>query len=161
MTSTGQTLAATFAGNLWVIKRQVDGLTHDDSLVQPSYGGNCLNWVLGHIIVGRNRALALLQREPVWGEAESVVYETGSEPLTSSAAALPLETLLEKLDRSQELLAAILQDAPMEALTARIEFRGQERSVAEAIAGLAWHETYHSGQTEILRQVAGKADRVI
>ena len=31
--------------------KQVDGLSHADSLLQPQPGGNCLNWVMGHLVV--------------------------------------------------------------------------------------------------------------
>ena len=31
----------------------VKGLSHEDSLVQPPAGGNCLNWVAAHIVASR------------------------------------------------------------------------------------------------------------
>ena len=65
--SQGNSIANTFDANLWIIKRQTDGLSNADSLMQPTFRANCLNWVLGHIVVGRNRALVLLGLEPVWG----------------------------------------------------------------------------------------------
>jgi hypothetical protein len=33
--------------------------------------------------------------------------------------------------------------------------------LGDEIEGLAWHETYHLGQLELLRQLAGKNDQVI
>jgi hypothetical protein len=33
--------------------------------------------------------------------------------------------------------------------------------VFERIEGLHWHETYHTGQLEILRQLAGTNDRIV
>jgi hypothetical protein len=65
--------------NYDVIKRQVDGLSHQDSLLQPPFRGGCLNWILGYIL----------------------------------------------------------------------------------IAFMYFHETYHTGQTELLRQLAGTDDKVI
>ena len=44
----------------YVVKQQVDDLTHEDSLLQPPFRGNCLNWVLGHIVVHRDKALVTL-----------------------------------------------------------------------------------------------------
>lgn len=49
-----------------VIRRQTAGLTHEDSLLQPSHGGNCLNWVVGHITIARANILALLGEQPAW-----------------------------------------------------------------------------------------------
>ena len=50
-------LANGFESNTWVILKQVEGLTHEDSLIQPPFRGNCLNWVLGHIADNRNTML--------------------------------------------------------------------------------------------------------
>ena len=33
-----------------VVKRNLEGLTHEESLVQPQPGGNCLNWIVGHLV---------------------------------------------------------------------------------------------------------------
>ncbi|MEA3336961.1 MAG: DinB family protein [Chloroflexota bacterium] len=156
-----QDLTGTLGANLWVIQRQVDGLTDEDSYLQPPFSGNCLNWVLGHIVVGRNRMLVLLEQEPLWGDAETALYQTGSEPIVVGGGALSLATLLETLERSQELIAVSLGQASEAQLAEIVPFRGRESSISDAIAGLAWHETYHTGQTELLRQLAGKNDKVI
>jgi hypothetical protein len=155
------TLIQSFAVTQRIIKLQTDGLSHEDSVLQPPFRANCLNWVLGHIIVGRNTALKLLGQPPVWGEEESLRYETGSEPITSSAQALPLEELLKDLDRTQERITAGLNLVSPEDLGASVQFRGSERTLGQALDGLHWHETYHTGQLELLRQLAGKDDALI
>jgi len=33
-----------------IVAMNVDGITQKESLVQPQPAGNCLNWVLGHLI---------------------------------------------------------------------------------------------------------------
>jgi hypothetical protein len=48
-----------------------------------------------------------------------------------------------------------------EELAQLTEFQGSERAVGQALAGLHWHETYHTGQLELLRQLAGKNDAII
>ena len=159
--SQGNTIASTFDANLWIIKRQTDGLSNADSLLRPSFRANCLNWVLGHIVVGRNRALVLLGLEPVWGDDERQVYETGSAPLLDESVAVPLDRLLVLLDLAQERLTETLTAASDAALHAPVHFRGRDQALGEALAGLAWHETYHTGQTELLRQLSGIDDKVI
>jgi hypothetical protein len=42
-----------------------------------------------------------------------------------------------------------------------VDFRGREVSLEKAVAGLHWHETYHVGQLELLRQLAGTDDAII
>lgn len=159
--SQGTTIANTFGANLWIIRRQTEGLSNADSLLRPSFRANCLNWVLGHIVVGRNRALVLLGLEPVWGDDERSVYETGSAPLLDEPEAVPLERLLVLLDLAQERLAETLNAAGDAVLQTPVHFRGRDQALGEAIAGLAWHETYHTGQTELLRQLSGVDDKVI
>jgi uncharacterized damage-inducible protein DinB len=156
-----ETLIQSFALTQRIIKLQTGGLSHEDSILQPPFRANCLNWVLGHIIVGRETALKLLGQTPVWGEEEVSRYVTGSEPITGHERALPLERLLGDLDRSQQRIAAALEQATPEHLAALVESRGSERPLGQALAGLHWHETYHTGQLELLRQLAGKDDAII
>ena len=95
-------LAEAFARNVSLIKLQADGLTHEDSLLQPSLQGNCLNWVIGHILVNRDRVLEVLGEPPLVG-AEGALYKRGSETLAASdEGILPLDELLTRLDRAQE-----------------------------------------------------------
>ncbi|MCP4538817.1 MAG: DinB family protein [Chloroflexi bacterium] len=150
-----------FNVNAWVLKKQTDGLTHEDSLLQLPFRGNCLNWVLGHIVAGRNSILGLLGDSPIWGEEEQAPYRRGSEPITCDKNVHSLEELLNDFHRSQTLLVAALEHIPQEKLEKIIEtFRG-EKSLGDHVAFLQWHEAYHIGQLELLRQLAGKDDAVV
>jgi hypothetical protein len=156
-----QTLAQSFWLTHHIIKLQTDGLSHADSVLQPPFRGNCLNWAVGHIIQGRDSVLALLGETPFLNVAEAARYGTGSEPITNAEQALPLEDLLEALDRSQERITARLEHTSPDELEGSVHFRGREQTLAQAIAGLHWHETYHTGQLELLRQLAGTNDTII
>lgn len=151
-----------FALNLSLIRRQCEGLTHADSLLQPPFRGNCMNWVLGHILINRNRVLQILQAEPTLTEAQSARYESGSDPITEdSDALLPLNELLEKLELSQKHIAIGLDGADESDLAIEIESGGRMMSKGQRIFGLYFHDTYHTGQTELLRQLAGKDDKIV
>ena len=150
-------LAQQFAITHRVIHMQTAGLTHDDSLLQPPFRGNCLNWVLGHIVATRDRALTLLNEQPVWGEAEATLYKRGSSPITSGDQALAFERILSDLDCSQERLMSGLRRASAQDMSVTMG----EETVGELLAGLHFHESYHTGQTELLRQLAGKNDAII
>jgi uncharacterized damage-inducible protein DinB len=141
-----------------LIKMQLDGLTHADSLLQLPFRGNCLNWVLGHIVGNRNTALTRLGRERVWPEEDEARYCRGSEAIVESGQALPLEELLQALDETQEGILAALQGIDEAELDEVVD---DKRTLGESLAWLHWHETYHVGQLEILRQLAGKDDVVI
>ena len=53
-------LKTQFGITAYVVDKNVEGFSHDDSLKQPAPGGNCANWVLGHMVKARNGALALV-----------------------------------------------------------------------------------------------------
>jgi DinB superfamily len=152
-----ETLAQYYGLTYRVIKRQLDGVTHEESLVQPPFRGNCLNWVLGHIIVSRAEALGILEEAPPWSEADAARYRRNSDPITDGEQALPLSQLLTLLEDSQNRILAGLARATPELLEAKLD----EDSRAEHITFSIWHETYHVGQLELLRQVSGKNDKVI
>jgi hypothetical protein len=155
---TAESLNQSFGLIQRIIGMQTDGLTHEDSLLQLPFRGNCLNWVLGHILVGRNQALELLGGSPVLEADEVAFYDTDSEPVTEGAQVLSLERLLADLRLSQERITVALEGADLEKLVVLNE---REMELGQMLAGLHWHETYHIGQLEILRQLAGKNDKVI
>ena len=151
-----------FALNISIIQKQCNGLTHEDSLLQPSFRGNCLNWVLGHILVGRDRVLRLLGEEPTLNEKVYARYETDSDPIIEDEKhILSLIDLLGLLQTSQDRITAGMQRVSTEALANASTTENSTKTVGDQIFGLYFHETYHTGQTEFLRQLAGKNDKVI
>ncbi len=144
----------------WIMVKQTDGLTHADSLLQLPFRSNCLNWVLGHIIVYRDKVLEMLGERPILSESEMDLYQRESAPITAEESAVPLERLLLVLEQSQDLIVAALKEVPADRLAASAD-EANQRTVGERIEFLQWHETYHVGQLEILRQLAGKDDAII
>jgi hypothetical protein len=124
------------------------------------FRANCLNWVLGHIIVYRDRALDVLGERSLLTEIESEIYEQGGEPVVDGAQAVKLERLLSVLDQQQERLVTALKDIDSGRL-GEIGDEEPQRTVGDRVEFLQWHETYHVGQLEILRQLAGKDDAII
>ena len=37
-----------------VININLEGITQEESLLSPEPGGNCINWVLGHMLISRD-----------------------------------------------------------------------------------------------------------
>jgi uncharacterized damage-inducible protein DinB len=154
-------LAKAFALNLNLIRMHTKDLTHKDSLLQPPFRGNCMNWVLGHIAVNRNRVLQLLGEEMILTEDEAARYEAGSEPIIrQEEGVLSLVMLLAALERAQKDIEAGMQRVTPEELASNIEIGQQSMSVGQRLFGLYFHETYHTGQTELLRQLASTEDKV-
>ena len=151
-------LAAGFEGNLSVIRLQCQDIPHADSLTQPTYNGNCLNWVIGHIVAERNRIHALLDLPPVWEDAIAARYRRGSAPVTTDGPDIvPLDDMLAALDQSTAAVAKSLRKRTL----ADMNERASDQTLGHALLVLYWHESYHTGQTEILRQVSGKNDALI
>lgn len=95
-------------------------------------------------------------------EASGVRYKRGSEPLTEAdAGTLQLEELLQWLDRTQERIAAALSKMDEAALAREFTSGDRKTTVGQRAFFLYFHETYHVGQTEVFRQLAGKDDKII
>ena len=140
----------------------LEGFTHDDALAQPAGGGNCVNWIVGHVVVHRNHMLRALGEEPVWGADADARYDRGSPPVTGSDGALPLETLLEALRSSRERLLAALDAGGDERLAAVPDAAGGSATgpVGRRLALLMVHEGYHVGQVATLRRLSGRAGAI-
>jgi hypothetical protein len=151
-------LTRSFARNTYVIERLTEGLTHADSLLVPAFGGNGVNWLLGHILVSRGALLTLLGAAPLWDTATAARYRTGSDPLTDPAdpGILPLERLLADMVASGEAIAAALGGKTADDL--QVEVDGSP--LGETLLGLSFHEAYHLGQLEPLRRLAGHTEKV-
>lgn len=149
-------LIDSFQTTYWLMGKFAEGLTHADSIAQPPFKSNSFNWVLGHILVSRDRVLGLLNLESVLKDFELDLYETGSDPIAGETA-VSLEKLLLALDASQAKIVEGLTTAPPE-LLAETADEQRNQSIADKIAGLHWHETYHVGQLEILRQVSSERE---
>ena len=151
-------LAGLFKRNALIIQEQTRGLTHDDSLAQAPRA-NCLNWVLGHIADYRDEVLTMLGEAPLLGEAGDR-YQKGSESVTvDQPGVLSLERLLDVLAEGQERIGLVLATLSEQALRERPADE-ETLNLLECLHLVCWHETYHVGQTELLRALAGKTGPV-
>ncbi|MCY4106927.1 MAG: DinB family protein [Chloroflexi bacterium] len=144
----------------FVVNAQLDGLTHEDCLLQLPFRGNCANWVLGHIISSRSSMIQRITGESYWDDDVNSLYKFNSEPITDGENALHLDHLLEHLQNSAEALKSAIQGASHEQLET-IWNEERQSSVLDFLLFMTWHEGYHAGQFEYLRQLAGKNDKVI
>ena len=137
-----------------IIKRKTEGLTQADSMQQLPFPGNCMNWNLGHILVYRMQYLGVIDGVSKPDPEEFAIYGAGSEPLTDSDKAIPLETLLARLDEASAMVVSALEKMPPEKLAA-IYDADQGATVDDRLQFyLIFHESYHAGQLEILQELA-------
>ena len=154
-------LAKAFNRNTAIIGMQIAGLSHEDSLLQTPYKINCLNWTVGHILVNRERTIATAGGEPLFGDTLDR-YRRESEPIIEDGpGVLPLDELAAGILASQERIEELLNEMGDEAFSAEEDLDGRMVSVARRLHFDYFHDTYHTGQTELLRQVAGTNDAII
>jgi len=154
-----KTLGMLFEFTFNVARANVEGFSHEDSLRQPP-AGNCLNWLLGHIVATRQHALALLGVPTVWSKEETARYARGGKPvLGEGPGVLPFERILADHERTQELLRAAWKDLDADRLSAPMPADRNPfhlDTVGDMMATFTFHESYHAGQCGVLRRVLGK-----
>ncbi len=153
----GPTLTKLFEINLHAIRANAEGITDTEALIQPEPGGNCMNWIIGHILASREGMLRLLGEPTVLSPEMAERYKRGSAPVTKASAAkgdgMPFSKLMETLTTSQERLLHGIAKADEAKWSETVPNFGTAR---EAVHFLHFHEAYHAGQIAILRRMAGK-----
>ncbi len=146
----------------FVLINNTKDVTHEESLIQPQPGGNCMNWVVGHILVARNQLLSVLGRETVWDDSIGLPYKRGSKAILGDDPSLRrFETLVQDLtltyERIQPALASC-DEGRMDEASPFSPTNNAEETWGSLLAGLLFHESYHAGQTGLLRRAAGKTE---
>jgi hypothetical protein len=142
-----------------VVRMNLDGVTHEESLVQPHPGGNCLNWVVGHLTCIYNNSLPLVGQENVVPPESLARYDRGSPPITDPAEARDLAELMATWDRVADRFDAGLAAFSPEVLDQPAPFSpgdDPDETVRSLMSTILFHQAYHAGQTGILRRAAGK-----
>jgi hypothetical protein len=145
-----------------LIKNQAAGLSQAETLIQPQPSGNCMNWVLGHILESQITMLTVLGGNSPVDPAGLVIYKRESEPITAERPeVLPVETLLSGLDAVHAALAARLAEMVPQDFEREIQQGERRFSVGWRFLFLHFHYTYHLGQLELLRQMAGHSEKIV
>ncbi len=145
-----------------IMRQQTADLSHADSLLQPQPGGNCLNWVMGHLAVNLVEILGVLDEKLPQNLPDLTRYHIGSDPIRGEEeGVLSLQQLIDtytELNNKVVNRLEIMSDADFEE---EIEFwQGKKRRGYVAFFYF-FHHTYHLGQLEYLINLAGKTEKVI
>jgi hypothetical protein len=153
-----QTLTIQFGYTEFVFTANLKGLSEDDGLKQPVPGGNCLNWVAGHIAGSRGSSLELLGLERPFAKDKYARYERGSDAVVIGEGTVPLAEIMEDFLALGDGLRIGLAGLTRERLGEKSAFspaNNPEETVGSLLVGLAFHESYHCGQLGVLRRMAG------
>jgi len=132
----------------------LDGLTQEQSLMHPSPGGNCANWILGHLTNVQNGVMGLIGEKPVWESGQ--LTRAGFDPISGAANAIEWNTMRERFLGSKDRCLAAISGLSDRALAESVPHPfGGTTSRAELLHLLAFHQTYHVGQLALSRRIAG------
>lgn len=139
-----------FADSYSSIKQNVKDVTHSESIWQPPFGGNSINWIMGHLVVSRCNFLMLLDVPSIWSMDQCLRFIPGSAPVTGDGDSLPFDSLTADFEKTQEHLIHALNQSTLEDLQ---QIKG-DRTVAESLLYYQSHEAEHAGYLELLCRLA-------
>ena len=156
-TALAETLAVQFNMNLWIAKKNLEGITNEESLIRAVPTGNHINWLTGHIVAVRCALLPALRQEPVWNEETLGLYRHGSSGAVDTDY-LPFEEVVSAFYATQQRILDGIASLTEEDLAKPAPFSpgGGQDTFASLLTKSTVHEGYHLGQTGILRRVIGK-----
>jgi len=130
------------------------GLTQEQSLARPSHGGNCANWILGHLTNVQNGVMQLLGEKPVW-ESEQL-SRASFEPIRTSSEAIEWNTMRDRFLGSRDRCLAGIARVSEAAMAETVPHPfGGSTTRGELLNLLAFHQAYHTGQLGLARRFAG------
>lgn len=154
-----KTIAYQFGLCSYVLEKNVAGVSHEESLINPQPGGSCLNWVLGHLTRWRNRALGLFGQRPMFPNEEFDAYDDNGGKPFGPETAIQFDELKRRFKALQEPLVNGLDGMSPQAMDRPAPFSptgNPNETVGTLLASFAFHEAYHVGQTGILRRIVGR-----
>jgi hypothetical protein len=133
----------------------LQGVTHEESLVAAAPGGNPMNWVLGHILANRSFVLTLLGGQAIWSEDDGYCYAEKGAWTDPATQARPWNSLLADFETTQERIREGLARVTPEFLADK-HAPDARRPRGMQLHFMQFHEAYHVGQLGLLRRVIGK-----
>lgn len=141
----------------------VQDISDADSLLQPQPAGNCMNWILGHLLAIYSKTLPMFGAQAVIGMDRLKRYDRGSLPITDSNEAIPFAELVSAWNETCNRVEAGLSRLPDDMLlqpVADSPTGNPKETVHSLLFTVMFHQAYHSGQLGVLRRVAGKGGAI-
>lgn len=138
------------------IRRNLDQISHEDSIRKSGEGINTINWMLGHILINRADLLGLFGATPAEQMTGLVKYRN-TETLQDEDV-VEFDTLSQLLKESQVQMEECIDSLSEESLQ---NPAGDSSKTLGVIAQTYfYHEGYHSGQIGLHRRLIGKPGRI-
>ena len=151
LTPKAQSLYEKYQFHNRIMHHFVDGVSHEESVLQLPFEHNCMNWILGHIVTNRSHVLETVGADHGWQDEVRALYHQDTQPVSEETPSIKFDGLIAYLDESVELLETALENVSEEWLDENFtNYRG-EKTRYEHIDSFHWHESFHLGQLEILK----------
>lgn len=149
--------------NTEIIKMQTAGLSMEDMLLQPTDGGNCMLWVLGHLTDNLRGILRVVDEPSPALDLDLSPFLRGSPPVAGFDPSLPTpEQILGAYDSLHQLIVHRFQRLDEMYFAEELElFPGSIATRGWWAYFFSFHHSYHIGQLELLRNLAGHHEKLI
>ena len=122
--------------------RNLDGISHEESLQQFGNGSNSVNWLVRHLVATRQRVIS-----QCGGTADG-------PPNPDTELSLLKDLLVSTCERQREILCQI-DDERLDG-PAPFSPSGAPMGMADLLYRVTFHEAYHVGQIGLARRLLGK-----
>jgi DinB superfamily len=146
-----QGLTHGFTRNADYVREHLSGMTHAQSLVQPPVAGNCVNWILGHIVTYRDYTLELLGQPALFGATAGARYDRGSAPITGPGeGVIDFDALMTTFNEAQHGILAAIPSLTQTLADEVVTQHGFSMRRGDLLMTWMRHESYHAGNLEML-----------
>jgi uncharacterized damage-inducible protein DinB len=142
-----------------VVRRSVQDLSQEDSLIQPKAEGNCANWVMGHLLHVYEMVLPALGQQSLNKNGGFERFKRGGEGLKGAEDAIGINELVAAWDEASKRVEAGLEALTAKQLDEKAPFspgNNPNETVRSLLTTMFFHQAYHTGQLGLLRRMAGK-----
>ena len=144
-----------------IVARNIEGLSHADSLKPGAGGANTANWMLGHLVNVQNGVMQILSAAPVW-ESAQLERARFDHPINDDASSIDWDTLVEQFNASHDACLAALGAQTDEWFDEKMpDPFGRETTRGGMLGFLLVHQCYHAGQLGMARRAAGKKAAIL
>lgn len=147
-------LIRSYQGNSLFLKGILAGLNDEDMLLSTGQS-NTIGWILGHITLTRAQILQRLNVECDVEDSEKI-FDRGAEKRKDTK--MGVEETYNKYASRGEKIATTLNSLSDDDLKRNLDIQlpGGKNDVETFLSFLAWHETFHLGQIDLIKAANGK-----
>lgn len=146
--------ALTYRGNTLYLKGMLENLDQCDMLAKTGES-NTIGWILGHITLYRGQLLKIINADCTIEESENR-FARGAKKDTDIE--INMQHALDRFIQRGEMLVKSIPELTDEQLHRdtgiQVPLGGSQ--VKDIIGMLAWHETFHLGQIDLIKAANGK-----